>query len=500
MSVRWIRLGVCGVAAAWLVGCGSGKSALDMDPLSVAREGKYPVGQRVEAVQRAWSDARSGKTSAPAVRSDLKDLAWSVDLPDEVRLAALNAIYDDQDAGTLEDSHAMTRLMLPRERSAGITARLCEEAVKRSWKDCTPSLVRSLSRWREGTPDAQRIEYQAIASLNPGEKPESLVYGVFLNPPDKSVLGFVPPERAQADAWDLLRRLDADGTVRSGLVFDLEQTKGSGVDVLRRAFRDLRVLPLTGDEFLWIVSLADDRDKGKAAWWASVSRIVSTLDEPRRAHLQVRHLEAIRATSLLNPERLSLDRSALLDEARSRLASRPVHTRTPREREIHRPPPERLAAWEDRLSWGDLVALLLVDDALRDPSVVASLAAQRDLDRQDERAEYGGLLRADGPQGRAFSAVLYPPRQGERRSDKEFVASPDMMQQGDLALAHYHFHAQVVQSADFAGPSTKDLAYAARFGRTCVVFTSLSLERLDADYYQPDGVVIDLGDIRVAAK
>jgi len=491
---------VVGTLACVLAGCGSGKPSIEADPLTAARDAKFATSQRVEAVQRAWSEAKAGKTNASAVRSDLKDLAWGVDLPVEVRLAALNAVFEDEAPATLDDSRSMTRLMLPREASPAITSRLCEEAVKRSWKDCTPSLVRSLSRWHEGIPDARRDEYQAIAALNPGEKPEAVVYGVFLNPPDKSVLGFVPPERAQADAWDLLRRLDTDGSVRGSLVFDLEKEQGPGVALMRRAFHELHVVPLTGDEYLWLVSLGNERDKAKAEWWNATTRLVASLDEPRRAHLQVRHLEAIRATNVLHPERLSMDRAALLEEARSRLSGRSIHTRTPREREIHRPPPETLAAWEEKLSWGDLVALLLVDDALRDPALVASLFAQRDLDREDEKAEYGGLLRADGPAGAPCSAVLYPPRQGERRSDKEFVASTDMMQQGDLALAHYHFHAQVVRNADFAGPSAKDLTYAARFGRTCIVFTSMALDRMDADYYQPDGVVIDLGDIRQGSK
>jgi hypothetical protein len=70
-----------------------------------------------------------------------------------------------------------------------------------------------------------------------------------------------------------------------------------------------------------------------------------------------------------------------------------------------------------------------------------------------------------------------------------------MIEQGDRSLAHYHFHAQQPRNAKFAGPSPGDLAYASRYGRTCLVFTSIREDRLGVDLYQPDGTIIDLGEI-----
>ena len=71
-----------------------------------------------------------------------------------------------------------------------------------------------------------------------------------------------------------------------------------------------------------------------------------------------------------------------------------------------------------------------------------------------------------------------------------------MIEQGDRSLAHYHFHAQEPRNSSYAGPSPADLAYAARLGRTCLVFTSVGSDTLNADLYQPDGVVLDLGELR----
>ena len=53
---------------------------------------------------------------------------------------------------------------------------------------------------------------------------------------------------------------------------------------------------------------------------------------------------------------------------------------------------------------------------------------------------------------------------------------------------------------DYSGPGQGDDEYADRLGRSCLVFTSLSNDSLNADYYQPRNaagfVVVDLGEIR----
>ena len=41
--------------------------------------------------------------------------------------------------------------------------------------------------------------------------------------------------------------------------------------------------------------------------------------------------------------------------------------------------------------------------------------------------------------------------------------------------------------------TTRDVQYAARSGRTCLVITTVGKQRLNFDVYTPDGVVIDLG-------
>lgn len=484
------------LALAILAGCRSGTSVAERDPLTAARESRLSVAQRTDAVKRAWAEATAGKTNRAAVRTDLKDLAWSVDLPAPVRIEALSAIFSDESSAA--DNQNLARLMLPREPEPTVTARLAQEAGSRGWVETTPALVRSLSRERAKSPDAQRPEYLALRTLHPQEDVASVVKQVLLAPPkDDAGSTLASPDRIRADAWDLLKRLDPDGSVRAGILVDVERTTSSdaGLEALRAGLKDLRVAPLSGDEYLWLLELRRGRDKARSGWWSETSGVVAQLPTERVGRLQIRHLEPIRWSAKARPERLAMSRDELLSEVRSRLSKRDVIFRSRRERDAAPPAPERLSAWENRLSWGDLIAVLAVDDAVRSPGVVRSLLTQRDMDRADERAEYGGLLRVDGAGAEGFAAVLYPPREGERRGDNEFVASPDMMEQGDHALAHYHFHAQQVRYSEYAGPSPVDLGYAGRYGRTCVVFTSIGSTTLNVDYYQPDGIVLDLGII-----
>jgi hypothetical protein len=121
------------------------------------------------------------------------------------------------------------------------------------------------------------------------------------------------------------------------------------------------------------------------------------------------------------------------------------------------------------------------------------------MDRRDTTTEYGGMLAARGLDQEWAVPTLFPPRPGQREGDNKFIASDDMIRSSDRSLAHYHFHAQEERNAAYAGPSPGDLIYAARQGRNCLVLTSLGEGEMGVDYYQPDGIVVDLGRIRVGA-
>jgi hypothetical protein len=383
--------------------------------------------------------------------------------------------------------------MVPREADHGVVRFIAERSVAGNWTEMTPALVRSLSRVWTDTPDQARPEYAGITRLNPGRSVQEVVYDVFVHPPEQGgAFGLLPAERVRADAWDLMARVDADGSVRARLLSAEGAEAIAPVADMRASQKDLRCLPLSGDELRWLAALHDQREPARKAWWDQTAAAVATVDTAKAPRLQFRHLEPIRWASANHPAWLTASREQLLGELEQRLKGRATHRRRLRENQNWHPQPERLSDWRDKMSWADALVILVVDDAVRQPAVVTALFAQAQMDYEDRSAEYGGVMRFtdQGP-----AAILYPPRPGTRRGDHEFVASTDMILQSDDALAHYHFHVQEPRNSEYAGPSANDLAYSARYGRTCLVLTSVSSEAMDVDVYSPDGVVIDLGEI-----
>jgi len=492
-----ILAAACGVLIP-LVGCGGGRAVVTDDPLSDMRDLRLAQSVRIKAVGRAWDAGQQGTIDKTTVREDLKTVAWSSNWDQPMRLAAIRALFTETDERGIQDNRSLIRLMLPREPDPDVVALLSQEAAKRGWADATPSLIRSLSRQWPGVPDTSRPEFRAITTLNPGKPVASIVAETFLNPSEEGgPFGMVPAERARADAWDLLARVDSDGSVRDSLIEGaVEGGQAGPINDMRASLKELRCLPLSGEELRWLASLHDFRDGTRRAWWDQTAAVIATLDPRLTGKLQLRHLEPIRWASEHRSVLLSTPREQLLSELRTRLDGRQTHRRRARDQPSGRPVPETLKDWETKLSWADLVTILVIDDAVHDRAVVSSLFAQADMDREDTTTEYGGLLRAEpAPASSGFGVVLYPPRPSARRGDRHFVASTDMIGQSDLALAHYHFHVQDLRNSEFAGPSADDLAYAGRQGRNCLVFTSVARRTMNIDYYQPDGIVIDLGDI-----
>lgn len=484
---------LCVVAA----GCASERVKVD-DPLADIRNPRLADKRRVEAIDRAWDQAQSGAIDRITVRDELKNVAWSSSWPASMRLEALRKLATDEKS--IQDTHDnVVKLMLPREPNHEVTAYLVSLAVQHGWTDTTPAMIRSLSRPWPGTADIARPEYNGINALNPGKGVEKVVEDVFLNPPQETgVFGIVPADKIRADAWDLLARIDPTGEARAALVVGADGTTRGPVTDMQACMNEMRCLPLTGDELQWLIQLRDFRDQRARTWWSETAAAVATVDKAKSPKLQLRHLEPIRWASGHKPQWLSATKEELLSELHQRLAGRTMVRRRARDIERWRPPPERLAESESRLSWADCLAILVTDEALRNPAAVRTLFAQAEMDREDKTAEYGGLLRVDeiGQGAPPSIVVLYPPRPGTREGDRHFIASTDMINQSAHALAHYHFHAQERRNGEYAGPSADDLTYSARSGRTCLVFTTTNDDSMDADYYQPDGVVIDLGELK----
>ncbi|MDX2117983.1 MAG: hypothetical protein SFY96_07370 [Planctomycetota bacterium] len=505
MAVKSVVLAV--VMAGGLPGCASDGATSGKDPLTELKKPTNPERYRAMQVAKAWNATEPGSAARAGTRKVFKDMLWSAGASGMVRVEIVKALLSDTDPEGIEDTRQMLRLMLPREADRTVVTEICKSAAERGWTDYVPAMIRSYSRAVPALKSEEdRAERIALKTLVPDKPVERIAYDVFLNPPasDKTSLPVDWAERTRVDAWDLLARLDSDGQLRAGLI-----EEGANDDELivemRAALRDLKTIPLTGEEIRWLKRLRNPKSAANQQWWQEASSAIAKLPRERYGLLRLRHAEPIRWAAAHKPEWLERSRDELLLMVKERVVPREHHYRTVRG-EI--PVSERIDDWGDKLKWGDLLALLVVDQALSEPTVVTRLFECSLLDRKDDTTEYGGVIRAtdlaaaSSAAGKPvpFVATLYPPRPGQRKNDRTFIASDDMLSASDSALLHFHLHVQKAFNSDYSGPSDGDLDYANRMGRSCLVFTSIDEVTMNVDYYQSNGAVIDLGEVKLTAK
>jgi len=480
-----------------LTACASRKPKVSGDLLEDIRNPEVAVATRVTLTGEVAGAIESGTVSQAEAVTALKDIAWMRRLPTQLRSVALDQLIGD--GGLLGDHEGLVLVLglLPTETDQGIRHVLSQHIVRHNWVEATPALVRSFSKIDRSIPDAARPENLALLELYKEKDIEQIVFDTFVehSPTSDAQLG----SRIRRDAWNLLSRLDVNGEMRVGLLSGLLDQPPPENDpmltALRRGLLEFRTIPLTGEELEWLTELHEGKGVGAKGWWESTATAVASLDAQQRRGIRIRHLEALRWAKANRSEWFQATRAELLAELDSRLASR-EHRR--RATDIIRFRSEDLSSHQDKMAWPDLLAALVVDDAIQTSRIRSALFDQAEEDRADTSTEYGGIVRISIVRNEPtiYVAALYAPTPVMRESDTSFVASPAMLTDSTTALAHYHFHVQSVRSGRYAGPSDGDMVYAARYGRACLVFTALDEETLGVDLYQPDGVVLDLGEIK----
>lgn len=459
------------------------------------------IGSRVAAVDRFWAQ-ESGLGEAG--RERLKSVAWSNGYPAPVRVRALELLAAQPGDAARADLRTMTRLMLPTETDLVVVEHLGQLAVANGWTDHAGPLARSWSRPLAAVSDERRPERAALLALFPGQSVEQTLFALFSTPATGEGRQLEWAQKARLAAWEVLARLDPRGVRRGELLASLPAQPGDAlVTNLRAAASDLRAVPITDAQLTWVNQARrfDDPVRGEAnrVWWTAATRVIAGLPADKQAGLALRHAEPIRWASEHRPEWLAQDRAALLARATANMKGRERATRASQGGSDYG---TSLNDQADKLSWADLLTLLVIDEAVRAEGQADALWAQAEKDRADRSTEYGGLISWVNEAGSTggWRATLYPPRPTQRLGDDRFVASDEMLADGATALTHYHFHAQRVNNADYAGPGPGDLIFANEQGRACVVFTPIRRGVLAVSYYQPGSVVVDLGTIAAGVK
>ncbi len=481
-----------------LQGCGGGGAPVAATPLGNVRNREIDAQERAAQIPIARQSVGESPDGKAAWVQAMRDVVWETREAPNLRVAAFQALVNDSDPAIVEEGRSMGRLLLPRENSRIVVVDLSRTAAQKGWKDYIPALIRSYSRPMPQRIDEQdRAERLAIRDLSGGRPVEEVVFEVFMNPPELApTYGLDWSQRFRTDAWDLLARLDGEGTMRLKL---LEQVGGAAgdevVQTIRASVRELRAIPVTGEELTWALRLRDPKSAANAAWWSETTLAIARVQD--RGPLQMRHAEPVRWAARFRPEWVTRTREQLLADVRLAMKDRDHSPRSAEQASDI--VPESLDNWSASLRWGDLLTILVLLEQIQRPVSVSAWYEQSKMDRRDTTTEYGGMLAARGLDQEWKVPTLFPPRPGQREGDNKFIASDDMIRSSDRALAHYHFHAQEERNSAYAGPSPGDLIYAARQGRNCLVLTSLGDGEMGVDYYQPDGIVVDLGRIRVGA-
>jgi len=448
----------------------------------------------------------TGRVTEAEAREALKTVLWRRSEPTTLR----NVAYDEllEDSGRRDDTRRMTELLLRTEvvlsQRGDMAARFADEAARQGWTDLLPTLVRSLATPVRGVALEQRAELAAIRTLAPDRSPPAVVWDVFtgdLLGTDGDELG----DKERLAAWSLLMQLDG------GRAYALERAAefhrpdapsiagGDALAAIVRAARELRVVPTTAEELAWLRRLAEPAN---AAFWRDAARAATAFADPAgrapspQDGLELRHLAALVYAQRFQPQALEWSRSNLLSTIETELAGRD-HRWRDRDTagEI---PNESLERNERDMSRADLLLLWAGLEAIdrAGPGARRALGELGDRDMLDTTTEHGGVLSFADDDG-ALTIAHYPPRPRDRVSDQRMIAPDALLTDSDDALFHFHLHAQRYDNGPLAGPSPGDFDYARLHGRACVVFTFVDRARMNADYYQPNGVVIDLGMIDV---
>lgn len=383
-------------------------------------------------------------------------------------------------------ARAMTALRrsLPQSSAWGWITRASQIIAERDWRDLTPALVSSWARpVLYVKDDLERPEYRALAAMHGGENVTDVVYHMFVESRGVAQQGL------RSRCWELLHRLgqrerlvkllaESDAPADDGMLLDLQA-----------GARELGLVPHNREEILWLRRL---REPQNAEFWSRAVAAVQRMSPDRRAGLEIRDLPIVVSASLHEPELLDAAPEELYRQVEQSLRGRRHYTHDSNYDGFAETSRQRLHEVREKLTWGDLAAMVIALRAVSVPQVVDHLFNYAARDRADDSTEYGGIIALDSRDRfeiREFVPVI-------RYHDNRFEASQAMLDAGYTSIFHFHLHVQNERNDKYAGPSFGDVNYADNTRANCLVFTSINRDTLNVDFYRHGRVIVDLGEVR----
>jgi hypothetical protein len=398
-------------------------------------------------------------------------------------MAVREAAFERLEAHDPEGLERTIRQYLPRISARGWHAQLCRLIAARQWTQLTPALVSSWARPIGFVDEMDRPEYEALAQLYGRDHVLDAVFEVLVESSKPHQLGL------RSRCWELLYRLGQRERLLELLANEDVVPDDLTLADLRAAAVELRIVPRTREEIIWIRKLHQPQF---ADFWSQAAAAVHELPAARLGELELRDLPILVAASIHDPWLLTADESQLYGRVAAHTLASRLHIDPDRFTGFPGSYEQRLNDHRKALTWGDLSAMLLAVRAMQVPQVAAHLFDYADRDHEDRSCEYGGVIRLD-EQGR-FEIQEFPPR--FRRRDNEFIASQEMMDASYTAVFHFHFHVQKRRNDRYAVPGIGDLNYADNTRANCLVLTFINRDTLNVDFYRYGRVIVDLGEVK----
>ena len=380
------------------------------------------------------------------------------------------------------------RQRLPREKNIKWLKWQCEWIAAEKDKDerIVEALVSSWARPSKEIEDLDRPERKALRSIFPNKNAIDVVFKVFLF----SRAEWQIPLRLRA--WELLVRLGKSEKL-SKLILSLDLEKGSD-SLLEQLFTGVdafKIIPSNREEMLWMMELSS---KSHQRYIKESVDAFKRVPMKKQSNFYMRDIAMIRALAMSNSDVFDYSREALCDFIKKGRGEQPYYAnRSGFYKAIPRSAGrEKFRHIKDRLSWTDLASLYYLQKIVFTSAPFCQhLFDYMDRDNADLTTEYGGIISLDQ---KARPEILeFRPR--IRQGDNKFNASQKMFTAGYTGLFHFHFHAAKMWNEAYAGPSDEDLEYATANGVRALVFTPINRDTVNVDYYQPNGMTVDLGQI-----
>lgn len=451
------------------VGCESTPTTFD-DPNAVFFDNKMPHSKR-------WAAAKQAKAEQPTSPERIKTLEKVVwmrgHLPEFSNYGVDELIAIDEAKAKVFLADA---IILAQDWRT--ITHILDIAVERNWVDFVPAIVRLFAKTTPAYTDDTRPERAALAKLRPDTPIEEVILEVFVDAKNME-------PRQRAAAWQLMNRLTTDKQRLMDRLMSIKANDPLVID-LQASARDLGIIPDNLETVTWLQVLRLD-----PAFWEKAKASMATLSPQQKRGMKLRHIAIVSYLAGAAPDVLKLTHADLLARAGAHDRKHKHYLKSTTFDGGAVDYPQRLIDWDDKLAWGDLAAIVAATIWMNDRGVVEQWFKQAHADHKDRSTEYGGLM-LPNQNGRAYPKLYKPVT---RLNDRKFIAPKTMIFDAYTALAHYHYHAQSTTNQKRAGPGRGDMKFTARHQYNNLVLTFIDENRINVDYYQAPGIVVDLGTV-----